>query len=315
MRPDDLDEFEKMHDATIPHVLWKVELAFDQVLTADAAEGLSATLEPFAVSVFLHNQEATDGDNWRVSLTTYGTPDLAAMKAALKDAGYALNDNQIQAERLPETDWLRHVHDNFPPLSIGQFFIYGSHFNGDIPTHLTPLKIDAATAFGSGEHETTRGCIETLEDLANTGKTFKNALDMGCGSGILAIAMAKLWPDLKCLCVDIDPESATVTERHAAMNGVEKRLMVRAGNGYAEPMVDAKAPFDIIAANILAGPLIDMAADMADVLKPGGYAVLSGLLARQEKEVIAAQEKHGMELLSVRAINDWRALLLQKNRA
>ncbi len=220
-----------------------------------------------------------------------------------------LGDLDIVASPVEQKDWLRHVHENFPPVTAGQFFIYGSHYTGAVPANLVPLQIDAATAFGSGEHETTKGCLLLLESLSKEHK-FKSGLDMGCGSGILAIGMVRLWPDIKVAAIDIDPESVTVTNRHAELNGVGAHILAEAGDGYHAPSV---APgYDIIAANILAGPLVQMAPDLARVLKPGGFCVLSGLLQRQMDEVTAAHEKQGLTFIRRERIGDWAALLLQK---
>lgn len=290
----------------IPHPLWKVELGFDSDLSGARAGEIGDLLEDLAVSVFVKNLEATDGDKWTVTLTTMGEPDTAAIEKRLEGL---LTPKSVTAEKLPEQDWLMHVHENFPPVTLGGFFIYGSHYEGALPDDKIPLKIDAATAFGSGEHETTKGCLLALEELLPQ-KDFAKGLDMGCGSGILAIAMKKLRPEIAVTAMDIDPESVTVTKRHALMNGCG--LVAASGDGYKTPLAQNNAPYDIVAANILAGPLIDMAGDLAKVLKPQGYAVLSGLLARQEKDVTQAQTAAGLVFMKSFAIGDWRALVFQK---
>lgn len=300
--PDDLDD----SGGTIPHPLFRTEITAPARLSGTDAEAIAEALDDIALSILLHNKESTDGDDWYLVLTTMGEPDSAAVKERLPD-GFA-----IKTEKLPETDWLQHVHDNFPPVTAGRFFIYGSHYDGAPPENLVPLKIDAATAFGSGEHETTKGCMMAFDNLAAAGNDFKNALDMGCGSGILGIALMKIWPQVTVTAIDIDPESIIVTKRHANMNGVT--LTAAAGDGYNAPEVPAHAPYDIIAANILAGPLIAMAPDLYRSLRPGGYAVLSGLLARQEKDVIAAHEAQGLELFDTIRLGDWRALVMRRKK-
>ena len=302
----------------IPHPLWKVTLPFNGGIPGELSERISAAIEDLAVSVFLHNEEATNGDRWRIELTTYGEPDieeifprLCLLESVENKPGLIVR-SEITAERLPEKDWLQHVHDNFPPVTIGSFFVYGSHYTGDIPTSLKPLQIDAATAFGSGEHETTRGCILCLEKLAEQ-HVFKNALDMGCGSGILAIAAAKICPALRVTAIDIDPESIIVTARHAKMNSVSDKIVTEAGDGYHAPTAIKNAPYDLIAANILSRPLIEMAPQLAAVLSPGGFCVLSGLLRAQEDDVIAAHVNCGMALIHRECLGEWRALILRKN--
>ncbi len=297
--------------------LWTVRLNFRQTLDGALPEKLSEALEDVAVSVFLHNQEATDGDNWTVTLTTLGAPDIkeihrrVGVVAAAENIKLLLDEKDIVTEKLPQKDWLQHVHENFPPIKTDKFFIYGSHYTDEKPKDLIPLQIDAATAFGSGEHETTRGCIEALEHLTES-HSFKNGLDMGCGSGILAIALVKLWPDIKVTAVDIDPESVIVTDRHAAMNDVNTKIHAAAGDGYRLPLVAQNAPYDIVTANILANPLIEMAPALLNVLQPGGCAILSGLLYRQKADVLDAHEKLGLRLVRADKIGDWCALILQK---
>ena len=294
----------------IPRSLYKVTLGFAKHLDGATAQLVGDALEELCDAVSLHNRDCADGDDWTVSLTSYGAPDLDAIHARLEEleAGMVARE-AITAERLPETDWLQHVHDNFPPVTIGRFFVYGSHYAGGKPVGLVPLQIDAATAFGSGEHETTRSCMVAFDQLAKQ-HSFQNALDMGCGSGILAVAVAKIWPQAKLTAIDIDPESVVVTNRHAAMNSVV--LAAEAGDGYKSPLAINNAPYDLVAANILAGPLVAMAPELFAALKPGGFAVLSGLLGRQQEEVTGAHLRAGLKLSGVIEDGDWRALLFQK---
>lgn len=304
-------------DRLIPHPLHKTSIAFPQRLDGETAQRLFDALEELGVSVYLHNRDATDGDDWEVSLTTMGPPDVKALRARILEAeNIDLPESAFSVERLPETDWLRHVHENFPPVTIGRFFVYGSHVTEKAPAGLIPLQIDAATAFGSGEHETTKGCMLAFDWLLAQGflpaQMPLHALDMGCGSGILGIAITKIWPEAKVTAIDIDPESVVVTNRHAQLNGASAVLDAAAGDGYNTALCQSRAPYDLVGANILAGPLIDMAPQLQQALKPGGFAVLSGLLGRQEAEVTAAHKTQGLELRHAIALGDWRALVLQK---
>ncbi len=309
-----VDKLRRVNNYTsMSNNLWTVKLGFKQALSGDLAETLSEALNELAAAVSLHNLESADGDNWTIALTTTGPPDMDGIFRCLELAQPGFIDrNAITAEPLPEKDWLRHVHDNFPPIKIGGFFIYGAHYKGPRPENLIPLQIDAATAFGSGEHETTQGCLQAFDGLKEN-HAFKNALDMGCGSGILAIAMVKLWPDIRVTAIDIDPESVVVTERHAAMNAATGKIEAQAGDGYLAPLALQNAPYDIVAANILADPLIMMAPALASALRAGGVCVLSGLLARQEADVVTAHEKQGLKLVRTEKIGNWRALVLQKH--
>ena len=295
----------------IPHPLWRVTLRYGQTLDEAQGQALFDAFEEEVVSVFLHNREATDGNDWHLTLTTYGEPDLDALHALANNI-LSLPRENVSAERLPEQDWLLHVHQNFPPVNVGRFFIYGSHYEGAKPADKTTLLIDAATAFGSGEHETTRGCLIALEALSNKGFSPARVLDMGCGSGILAIAACKLWPACLALGIDIDPESVVVTHRHASVNGVSAQVMAEAGDGYAAPRTAAIAPYDLIFANILAGPVIDMAPDAAKMLAKGGYLIVSGLLNRQRNDVVATHLAQGLVLADDQRLNDWHALVFAK---
>lgn len=292
----------------LPLSLFKVSLAFRQKLSGEEAQRVADALEETAAAITLHNKEATDGDDWEVSLTSRGNPNMENIFLCLKDGGFKIDESKTCAIPIPEKDWLQHVHDSFSPVTVGKFFVYGSHYKGEIPRSCIPLNIDAATAFGSGEHETTRGCLMALEKLSDQA-SFKNILDMGCGSGILAIAAAKLWPDASITAIDIDPEAVVVTNRHAGMNGAEN-IFSETGDGCDSPAVNARAPYDLILANILAGPLIDMAQDFHRLLLPGGFCVLSGLLGRQEHEVLSTYEASGFSIAGTFSLEDWRALVL-----
>ena len=217
----------------------------------------------------------------------------------------------LEAETTPVEDknWLEEVHQAFPPRAIGRFYVYGSHVTPDnIPDGLSPLKIDAATAFGSGEHDTTQLCLEAIDSLDFHPA---NILDMGCGSGILAIGAAKRWPDAKVLGTDIDAESVRVADRHAEMNKTT-HIDFQCGDGYAMPIVQDCAEYDLILANILTRPLIAMAPDAAGVSKTGTRIILSGLLDRQADQVIAAYEQNGFEFLMKNVQNNWACLILTK---
>jgi len=293
----------------IPESLWTVRFCFVRRLDGATAEKISDALEDLAVSVSLHNNESTDGDDWEISLTTEEKPDFDLLTARLVgiEPGI-LAKGGISCAPVVQKDWLKHVHENFPPVTVGGFFVFGSHYEDAPPDGTVPLRIDAATAFGSGEHETTRGCLLALERLKKQGRDFKRGLDMGCGSGILAVGMVKLWPDMRVDAVDIDPESVRVTCRHAEMNGVVPFVSARVGDGYSA----AVGEYDIVVANILAGPLVEMAPFAARHLAAGGFLIVSGLLRRQGAEVISAHERKGLTLRAVGDIGEWQAIVFEK---
>ena len=230
-----------------------------------------------------------------------------------RKTGQKFKTSNFTVEDIPEVNWLEESYRQFPPFSIKDFFIFGSHYTGDLPKGKIPLQIDAATAFGSGEHGTTRGCLEALLYLKAEGFKPKRILDMGAGSGILGIAAHKLWKK-PVLAVDIDKEATRVACHHRKINGVaagEKGMSCATGDGYAaRPVKAQKQGFDFIIANILAGPLVLMAADLSRNLSRNGKVILSGLLVEQEKEVLAAHKAFGLKVDKRITHGEWRTLIL-----
>ena len=240
--------------------------------------------------------------------------DLAKLMS--KHSGDTFKESQFVVEDIPETNWLEESYLQFPPFKIENFFIFGSHYDGKTPKGKIPLQIDAATAFGSGEHGTTRGCLEALLHLHSTGLKPKAILDMGAGSGILGIAAYKLWKK-PILAVDIDKEATRVACHHRKINNVpsgDKGMVCATGDGYAARRVKAQAKgFDLIIANILAGPLVIMAEDLSKNLAKNGITILSGLLVEQEKEVLKAHKAAGLSVVKRITHGEWRTLILSKD--
>ncbi len=237
-----------------------------------------------------------------------------ALQAAAHSIAVDIGEHEIEIEETPNENWLEKSYREFPPFSIGPFFIHGSHFEGDVPNGQMGLQVDAATAFGSGEHETTRGCMEAMLDLKGKGACPWNILDMGTGSGILAIAAWKLWKS-PILAVDNDAESVRMTEHHAGLNGIAiagSDMTCACGDGFKTPEVGKKKPYELILANILAGPVIEMAPDLVRVLDDNGYCVLSGMLVEQADLVASAYEGEGLTLKKRYDIGEWSTLVLQK---
>jgi ribosomal protein L11 methyltransferase len=177
------------------------------------------------------------------------------------------------------------------------------------------FEIDAGLAFGTGQHATTSGCLEALDALERQGARFKNVADLGTGTGLLAFAALALWPEARCIATDIDPVAVDVARDNAAINGVKLghgagELLLLAADGMASPMLSARAPYDLIVANILAGPLIELAPDFAHALAPGGTVMLAGLLDTQADGVIAAYEKLGLSAAD-RGSGEWPVLVLR----
>jgi ribosomal protein L11 methyltransferase len=250
---------------------------------------------------------------WRIDV--FGKDDPAQVEATIAgsagDMGFALPACEVEV--LPETDWVAENQRSFRPFAVGPFWIHPSHAGEGTPPGALPLRIDAGMAFGTGTHATTRGCLELLATLDVSETT--NTIDVGCGSGILAIAMAKLW-QRQILGSDNDPEAVAVARENAALNGVDDLCAFVEAAGLEAPEIAAHVPFDLIVANILAGPLVELAPSFAAAVRPQGHVLLSGLLVEQAAEVLQAYGRHG---LSVERRLDletggawWRSLLLRR---
>jgi ribosomal protein L11 methyltransferase len=259
-----------------------------------------------------------DKDGWHFLWTFEYEPGEADARARFEAvlAGLSLPKEAIGAihiEELARRDWLAESYHALPPFTVGGFYIYGSHYTGEKPGGKIPLLIEAATAFGSGEHGTTSRCILAIEHVKGGGFAPGRILDMGCGSGILAAAAAKLWPDAQVFAADNDPECVRVTNAHLQSNNIENvHACVSEGYDPASP-VWKDAPYDFIIANILAGPLVDMAAEQSRALAKGGYLILSGMLQTQADWVLDAYKPHGLRLAAEFPGDEWMTLLLRKN--
>ncbi|HEV7369282.1 50S ribosomal protein L11 methyltransferase [Arenibaculum sp.] len=288
--------------------LWRVALTVPQTHVAPFADAVG----DFAAALSTFEIEEGERGAWLIEATTHGEPDRARLiaRVAVLAEALGLPEPELTVEPLPRLDWLTRSYQSFPPIRAGRCFIYGSHYEGEVPPGAVGLLVDAATAFGSGEHATTKGCLLAIDRLRRR-IGLGRALDMGCGSGILALAIAKLWRR-RVLAVDIDEESVRVARLNARRNQVPGLVRARAGNGYQVADVGRMGPYDLIAANILARPLARMAPDLRRHLAPGGHAVLSGLLIRQENRVLHAHRAQGLHLAARLRIGDWSTLVLRR---
>lgn len=258
---------------------------------------------------------------WEIRFLSENTPDTRVLEEILREAldnTAALPEKfDWKTEPLPDTDWLAHSYRQFPPFSVGPFFIYGSHCEGSVPEGQIGLQIDAATAFGSGEHGTTKGCLQAMLDLKGRGACPWNVLDMGTGSGILAIAAWKLWKT-PVLAVDNDPEAVRVARHHQQINNVPEgatEMTCACGDGFNEELTQKRKPYDLVIANILAGTLKEMAPDLKTVSDENGYVILSGILNEQAQSVIECYKRQGLRLKNRIEIGEWSTLTLQNAAA
>lgn len=261
--------------------------------------------EPTGVGVF----EVEDGSGlWEVGGYFEEAPDTAAL--AVLSA--AMGAKEFTISELPETDWVAHVRRELAPVEAGRFFVYGSHDADKVPADCEPLLIEAAMAFGTGHHGTTLGCLRALDRLAGDGFHGKNVVDIGCGTAVLAMAAARIWPE-PVLASDIDEVAVEVAQANVDANTLTGRVTCVEAAGFDHPQLAQAAPFDLVFANILKGPLVALAPDMAEALQPGGYAILSGLLNEQADEVIEVYARSGINLVHRESIGDWTTLTLQTN--
>lgn len=224
-----------------------------------------------------------------------------------------LGSSEPRVEQLGEADWVTMSQQGLQPIRAGRFYVHTPMYRS-VPPGTIPFEIDASLAFGTGQHATTSGCLKALDELEQSGAIFKNVAEIGTGTGLLAFAARALWPDAKCIATDIDAVAVEVAQDNAAINHVKLghgrgELLLAVADGMDSPMLDARAPFDLLIANILAGPLIDLAADFAKALAPGGTIVLAGLLDSQAEAVIKAFEQHGLTLRD-RGSGEWPVVVL-----
>jgi ribosomal protein L11 methyltransferase len=282
--------------------------AFTTLKGREEAEALSETLDrldpaPSGTGVF----EIEDGSG-RFEVAGYfeAPPDetgLMLLAAAHGAAKFAVSE-------LPETDWVAHVRRELSPVEAGRFFVHGGHDTERVPEGRIALLIEAAMAFGTGHHGTTKGCLLALDRLADRGWQAAKVADLGCGTAVLAMAAARLWPGAAVLASDIDPVAVEVAEVNLAANGMTGRIECLEAVGFDHARLAETAPFDLVFANILKGPLIALAPAMRESIRPGGYAILSGILNDQADEVVNTYSALGFIVDDRSAIGEWTTLSL-----
>jgi ribosomal protein L11 methyltransferase len=282
--------------------LWKASVALKKSEAADVSALLELAFpQPQAVLV----SEDPFADDAVVEALYDEMPDGAFLS---KLAG-----REIHVALLPDVDWIRLSQEGLPPVRAGRFFVYGAHDAGRVPDAVIPIRIEAGLAFGTGHHETTALCLTALSLLAKQ-RRFANVLDLGCGTGVLAIGAAKIWRK-PVLATDIDPVAAETTRLNARDNGVVPLVHAFHAEGMESPAIRGCAPFDLILANILAGPLTKLAPAIATSMAPGGVLVLSGLLRWQEILVLSYYRAQGLRFKRSLRQNLWSALVLERPRA
>ena len=288
--------------------VWQVSMN----ISAEHAFIFSEILEPFLDSTSIFELEVTR--MWELNGFVNESPARKDIEEAIASLSLQLKISKpkIKFELVPEIDWVAKNRESFPIIRYGRFIIHGSHDRFLVPKHSFKIEIEAGRAFGSGTHGTTEGCLRDLSFL----KRFvapKRILDIGCGSGILSIASARLWPRSKVVALDLDPDAVLTTRENIKLNQVKRQIDCDRSNGYSKKSPNRKTKFDIIVANILAGPLFDMAYDSSRWVNKGGFVILSGLLIHQERYVLAAFRSCGLKLFKRQHISGWSTIILRKS--
>ncbi len=281
---------------------WTALTTLPDGASAEALGEALERMEPDGVGVF----EMEDGSGlWEVGAYFAAPPDgvaLALVAAAHGARPFAVSE-------IPPTDWVARVRRELHPVEAGRFHVHGSHDADRVPEGRVALLIEAAMAFGTGHHGTTRGCLLALEALIADGLAPARVADIGAGTAVLAMAAARVWPDASVVASDVDAVAVEVAEANVAVNGLGGRVDCVEAAGFDHARL--AGPFDLIFANILKGPLIALAPDMAAHAAPGGRVILSGLLNAQADEVIAAYAAAGLAPGRREVLGDWTTLTMR----
>ena len=275
-------------------------------------DALEQAAEPTALAVSLWEEAE---DRWLVEAYYDHAPDAGSIAAILAGpaAAHGIPAPVPEIEEIVPRDWIAASLAELHPVVAGRFFVHGAHDRDRRPPGANAIEIDAAQAFGTGHHATTSGCLIALTDLVKRHRPGR-ALDLGCGTGVLAIAAARLTRR-PVLATDIDPVATATARANARLNGVGALVATVTATGLAHPLIARAAPFDLIMANILAGPLVELAPAIARATKSGGHVVLSGLLTGQERRVTAAYVGQGFRVVRRLRLSGWSTLVLAVRRA
>jgi ribosomal protein L11 methyltransferase len=292
---------------------WRVTLK----CTRAEAEALPESADLFALAdqppvIVADEPDPAQPNDWRIHAYFAEQPttqDLVLLRRLSQD-------RDPEVEHLEDTtDWVVKSQSGLEPIRAGHFFVHTPMHYADRPADAVCFEIDAGLAFGTGQHDTTAGCLAALDRLEQAGKRFANIADIGTGTGLLAFAGLALWPEARAIATDIDEIAVRVTEENAAINGVRLghglgELLLAVADGMDHPLIQARAPYDLLIANILAGPLVELAPSFANAVAPGASVVLAGLLDTQAEAVIAAYQAEGMKLVEG-GNGEWRVLVLE----
>lgn len=276
----------------------------------DAAVALANAIErmdpePTGVGVF---EIEDDSGLWEVGAYFLEKPDMVMLEVI----ALAFGAKPFALSELPEIDWVAKVRRELSPVEAGRFFVFGSHDADKVPAGRVALQIEATVAFGTGHHGTTLGCLRAFDRLFDAGFRPACVADIGAGTAVLAMAAAAVLPEARVIASDIDAVAVEVAVANVGINGLEGRVDCLEAAGFDHPRLAEAAPFDLVFANILKGPLIELAPDMAAHVAQGGLAILSGLLVVQAEAVTAAYVAAGFALEGREDIGEWSTLVLRR---
>ncbi|MDB5661011.1 MAG: ribosomal protein methyltransferase [Cypionkella sp.] len=285
--------------------------ALTTLMGEDAANALAEAIEkmepePTGVGVF---EIEDDSGLWEVGAYFLEAPS----EAVLELLAMAFNAKPFALSELPEIDWVAKVRRELSPVVAGRFFVYGSHDADKVPDDKIALQIEATVAFGTGHHGTTLGCLRAFDRLYGEGFRPSKVADIGCGTAVLALAAAAVLPDALIIASDIDEVAVAVAEANVAINNMQGLIETMEAAGFAHPRLAEAAPYDLVFANILKGPLVELAPDMAKHLAQNGLIILSGLLVVQADSITAAYVANGFSPEAREDLGEWSCLVMRRN--
>lgn len=283
---------------------WALNITATSDAAFDLADALGMEGVMTALSVTLFDAQP----NQMLVQGLYETEDAAQQAKNALDLTLALTTH---IEQLPAKDWVSETQAGLAPVHAGRFLVYGSHDADKVGDDLVPLLVDAGMAFGTGHHGTTAGCLRIFSDLLDAETAMNTILDLGCGAGVLAMAAAKTLPDANILATDIDPDAIMVTDANIVENKVTGRIETAVVDGFESPVLKDRQ-FDLIFANILAGPLMGLADDIVAATSPGGRVILSGILDEKAAQVAACFQEAGLHVTPQPSLEGWTSLLAEK---
>jgi ribosomal protein L11 methyltransferase len=286
--------------------LWQIEFPLNKKYIDSFMEGLDEHAD--SMTCFENKSE----DDWVLVIYTQTEPNQTLLNNDIKSISddLKIDSPKPKIAELEIKDWVSESQKNFEAVEADNIFVYPSWRKDEIPTGKMGIEIDPGQAFGTGGHETTKGCLLALQKLKDN--SFENILDMGCGSGLLGIAGAKIWGGSKVLLVDNDPICIDVTNENIKINSVDESCKSYISDGYNSDIVQENSPYDLIISNILASPLIEFSGRAYEALADAGYIILAGLREEQAQSVIDAHTQKNFKLVENNILGEWSILILVK---